>query len=242
MNDQSGIDSEKPNGLHVAFIMDGNGRWAKARRRPRPFGHQAGAKRTREVVEACPDLGVKYVTLYAFSTENWKRSRAEITALMALFRYTIRKTARDLHAEGARVRFIGDRAPLDKKLIKLMNELEELTRDNDRVHVTVALNYGGRDEILRATRKMAEAVKAGELEPAEISEDTMHDYLDTAGLPDPDLVVRTSGESRTSNFLTWQTAYAEFEFTDTLWPDFGKEQFAEALDKFGLRERRYGGV
>ncbi|HBZ43576.1 MAG TPA: di-trans,poly-cis-decaprenylcistransferase [Maritimibacter sp.] len=222
--------------------MDGNGRWAKARRRPRPFGHQAGAKRTREVVEACPDLGVKYVTLYAFSTENWKRSRAEITALMALFRYTIRKTARDLHAEGARVRFIGDRAPLDKKLIKLMNELEELTRDNDRVHVTVALNYGGRDEILRATRKMAEAVKAGELEPAEISEDTMHDYLDTAGLPDPDLVVRTSGESRTSNFLTWQTAYAEFEFTDTLWPDFGKEQFAEALDKFGLRERRYGGV
>ncbi|WP_336245328.1 polyprenyl diphosphate synthase [Maritimibacter dapengensis] len=242
MNDQSGIEGNRQKDLHVAFIMDGNGRWAKARRRPRPFGHQAGAKRTREVVEACPDLGVKYVTLYAFSTENWKRSRTEITALMALFRHTIRKTARELHAEGARVRFIGDRTPLDKKLLKLMDELETLTAGNDRVHVTVALNYGGRDEILRATRRMAEAVKAGELEPDAIDEHTLEGYLDTAGIPDPDLVVRTSGESRTSNFLTWQSAYAEYEFTETLWPDFGREQFAEALDKFGLRERRYGGA
>ncbi len=242
MNDQSGIDAETRRGLHVAFIMDGNGRWAKARKRPRPFGHQAGAKRTREVVEACPDLGVKYVTLYAFSTENWKRSRKEITALMALFRHTIRKTAHDLHAEGARVRFIGDRGPLDRKLLNLMEELEGLTRNNDRVHVTVALNYGGRDEILRATRKMADAVKAGAIQPADIGEDTMKQYLDTGDIPDPDLVIRTSGESRTSNFLVWQSAYAEYEFTDTLWPDFGREQFATVLDKFGLRERRYGGV
>ncbi|MBV7409787.1 di-trans,poly-cis-decaprenylcistransferase [Maritimibacter sp. DP1N21-5] len=240
VNQQGSIEAR--DGLHVAFIMDGNGRWAKARRRPRPFGHQAGAKRAREVVAACPDLGVKYVTLYAFSTENWKRSRAEITALMALFRHYIRKTSHELHAEGARVRFIGDRGPLDKKLVKLIGELEDLTRDNDRVHVTVALNYGGRDEILRATRKMADAVKAGTLAPEDIGEDTMASYLDTAGMPDPDLVVRTSGESRTSNFLTWQSAYAEYEFTETLWPDFGKEQFAQALDKFGLRERRYGGV
>lgn len=242
MKDEDMDKAQAPRDLHVAFIMDGNGRWAKARRRPRPFGHQAGARRTREVVEACPDLGVKYVTLYAFSTENWKRSRTEITALMALFRHTIRKTARELHAEGARVRFIGDRAPLDKKLLKLMEELEELTRDNDRVHVTVALNYGGRDEILRATRKLAQAVKAGEIAPEDIDETTLAGFLDTAGLPDPDLVVRTSGESRTSNFLTWQSAYAEYEFTDTLWPDFGREKFAEALDKFGLRERRFGGV
>lgn len=228
--------------LHVAFIMDGNGRWAKARRKLRPFGHKEGAKRTREVVEACPDLGVKYVTLYGFSTENWKRSRTEINALMALFRHTIRKTAKELHAEGARVRFIGDRAPLDKKLQKLMGELEDLTKENDRVHVSVALNYGGRDELVRAARRMAEAVKAGELAPEDIQEDTIEGYLDTAGIPDPDLVVRTSGETRTSNFLTWQTAYSEYEFTDVLWPDFGREQFAQALDKFGLRDRRYGGA
>ncbi|WP_298499729.1 polyprenyl diphosphate synthase [uncultured Maritimibacter sp.] len=240
VNQQSQIGPGRD--LHVAFIMDGNGRWAKARRRPRPFGHQAGAKRAREVVEACPDLGVKYVTLYAFSTENWKRSKPEIIALMALFRHYIRKTMHELHAEGARVRFIGDRAPLDRKLVALIQELEALTARNDRVHVTVALNYGGRDEILRATRKMAQAVIAGQLRPEDIGEDTMTHYLDTAGLPDPDLVVRTSGEARTSNFLTWQSAYAEYEFTDTLWPDFGRAEFAAVLDKFGLRERRFGGV
>ncbi|THD74932.1 di-trans,poly-cis-decaprenylcistransferase [Thalassobius vesicularis] len=227
---------------HVAIIMDGNGRWATQRGRPRLFGHHAGARRVREIVEACPDLGVKYLTIFAFSTENWKRTQVEVAGLMSLFRRYITKEARALLNEGVRVRFIGDRVKLDKKLIALMDELEQMTAENDRVHLTIALNYGGRDEVARATKRLAEDVAAGRLDPASVDEETLPKYLDTCVLPDPDLVIRTSGEARISNFLLWQSAYAEYEFIDTLWPDFTAEIFAGIVGNYSNRDRRYGGV
>jgi len=227
---------------HVAIIMDGNGRWAQARGRPRLFGHHAGAKRVREIVEACPDVGVKYLTIFAFSTENWKRTQVEVAGLMSLFRRYITKEARALKDEGVRVRFIGDRVRLDRKLIALMDELEDLTAVNDRVHLTIALNYGGRDEVARATKRLAQDVAAGRLDPETVDEETLPKYLDTCVLPDPDLVIRTSGEARISNFLLWQSAYAEYEFIDTLWPDFSAEVFAGLVENYGARDRRFGGV
>ncbi|MGH1354905.1 MAG: polyprenyl diphosphate synthase [Thalassovita sp.] len=227
---------------HVAIIMDGNGRWAQARNRPRLFGHHAGAKRVREIVEACPDLGVKYLTIFAFSTENWKRTQVEVAGLMSLFRRYITKEARALREEGVRVRFIGDRVKLDAKLISLMDELEQITAENTKVNLTIALNYGGRDEVARATKRLAQDVADGRLDPASVDEETLPKYLDTCVLPDPDLVVRTSGEARISNFLLWQSAYAEYEFIDTLWPDFSAEIFGEIVSSYSNRERRYGGV
>jgi undecaprenyl diphosphate synthase len=227
---------------HVAIIMDGNGRWAQARGRPRLFGHHAGARRVREIVEACPDLGVKYITIFAFSTENWKRTQVEVAGLMSLFRRYITKEARALHDEGVRVRFIGDRVKLDKKLVDMMDELEQLTANNDRVHLTIALNYGGRDEVARATKRLAQDVAAGRLDPNEVDEETLPKYLDTCVLPDPDLVIRTSGEARISNFLLWQSAYAEYEFIDTLWPDFTRDILAGLVQNYGTRERRFGAV
>jgi undecaprenyl diphosphate synthase len=227
---------------HVAIIMDGNGRWATMRGRPRLFGHHAGAKRVREIVEACPDLGVKYLTIFAFSTENWKRTQVEVAGLMTLFRLYITREARALLEEGVRVRFIGDRVRLDHKLQALMDELETLTEANDRVHLTIALNYGGRDEVARATKRLAEDVAAGRLNPGDVDEETLPRYLDTCVLPDPDLVIRTSGEARISNFLLWQSAYAEYEFIDTLWPDFTRDIFATLVARFGTKNRRYGGV
>ncbi|MCM2562458.1 isoprenyl transferase [Lutimaribacter sp. EGI FJ00015] len=227
---------------HVAIIMDGNGRWAQSRGRPRLFGHHAGAKRVREVVEACPDLGVKYLTIFAFSTENWKRTQVEVAGLMSLFRRYIAKEARALRDQQVRVRFIGDRVRLDAKLIALMDELEKITAENDGVNLTIALNYGGRDEVARATKRLAEDVAAGRLDPASIDQETLPKYLDTYVLPDPDLVIRTSGEARISNFLLWQSAYAEYEFIDTLWPDFTKAEFARLITGYGTRERRFGAV
>lgn len=227
---------------HVALIMDGNGRWAKSRGRPRLFGHHAGAKRVREIVEACPDLGVKYVTIFAFSTENWKRTQTEVAGLMSLFRRYIQKEARDLKAEGVRVRFIGDRVKLDKKLQKLMDDLEVMTEENTRVNLTIAINYGGRDEVARATQRLARDVAAGQLDPEAIGEETLPKYLDTCVLPDPDLVIRTSGEARISNFLLWQSAYAEYEFIETLWPDFSAEVFGNIVKNYTGRDRRFGGV
>tara|TARA_R110000796_G_scaffold38318_4_gene96515 strand:+ start:3557 stop:4231 length:675 start_codon:yes stop_codon:yes gene_type:complete len=222
--------------------MDGNGRWAKQRGRPRLFGHHAGAKRVREIVEACPDFGVEYLTIFAFSTENWKRTQVEVAGLMSLFRRYIAKETRALKAEGVRVRFIGDRVRLDAKLIKLMTELEQETETNSRVHLTIALNYGGRDEVARATQRLAQDVASGLLDPDDIDEETLPRYLDTRVLPDPDLVIRTSGEARISNFLLWQSAYAEYEFIDTLWPDFSKAEFGALCASFGGRDRRFGGV
>jgi len=227
---------------HVAIIMDGNGRWAQLRNRPRLFGHHAGARRVREIVEACPDLGVKYLTVFAFSTENWKRTQAEVAGLMSLFRRYIQREARDLLAEGVRVQFIGDRVQLDDKLVRLMDELELLTSHNDKVHLTVALNYGGRDEVARATKRLAYDVAAGKINPKDVTDETLPKYLDTCFLPDPDLVIRTSGEARISNFLLWQSAYAEYEFIDTLWPDFSRDTFAEVLAGFQKRDRRFGAV
>ena len=236
-------EAEKSTGpRHIAIIMDGNGRWAQSRGRPRLFGHHAGAKRVRDIVEACPDLGVKYLTIFAFSTENWKRTQVEVAGLMGLFRRYIAKEARALKDEGVRVRFIGDRVRLDDKLVGLMDELELLTSDNDKVHLTIALNYGGRDEVSRATKRLAQDVAAGRLDPEKVDDETLPKYLDTYVLPDPDLVIRTSGEARISNFLLWQSAYAEYEFIDTLWPDFSPEIFAGLVKNYGQRERRFGGV
>lgn len=227
---------------HVAIIMDGNGRWAQMRGRPRLMGHHAGAKRVRDIVEACPDLGVKYLTIFAFSTENWKRTQTEVAGLMKLFRRYIQREARDLLARGVRVRFIGDRVRLDDKLVNLMDELELLTSGNDKVHLTIALNYGGQDEIARATKRLAYDVAQGRLAPKDIGEETLPKYLDTYFLPDPDLVIRTSGEARISNFLLWQSAYSEYEFIDTLWPDFTPDVFAKVLAGFKSRDRRFGAV
>ncbi|GAA6207350.1 polyprenyl diphosphate synthase [Cognatishimia sp. WU-CL00825] len=227
---------------HVAIIMDGNGRWAQSRGRPRLFGHHAGAKRVKEIVRACKPLEVKYLTIFGFSTENWKRTQSEVAGLMSLFRQYIRKETRSLKKEGVRVRFIGDRVRLDEKLVALMDELELLTAENDDVHLTIALNYGGRDEVARATRRLAFDIQAGNLLPQDVDEETLPKYLDTYVLPDPDLVIRTSGEARISNFLLWQSAYAEYEFIDTLWPDFSEEEFRKVVSAFGMRKRRFGAV
>ncbi|KAA2316866.1 di-trans,poly-cis-decaprenylcistransferase [Pseudooceanicola sediminis] len=227
---------------HVAIIMDGNGRWAKMRGRPRLFGHHAGARRVREIVEACPGLGIEYLTIFAFSTENWKRTQIEVAGLMSLFRSYIRKEARALRSRNVCVRFIGDRPGLDAKLQLLMDELEEMTSGCTGTNLTIALNYGGRDEVARATKRLAEDVAAGRLDPGAIDEETLPRYLDTCVLPDPDLVIRTSGEARISNFLLWQSAYAEYEFIDTLWPDFTPGVLAEVIASYASRDRRFGGA
>ena len=227
---------------HVAIIMDGNGRWATQRGRPRLFGHHAGARRVGEMVEACPDLGVKYLTIFAFSTENWKRTQSEVSGLMKLFRRYIEREAKALLQDGVRVRFIGDRQKLDDKLVSLMDNLELYTSGNDKVHLTIALNYGGRDEVTRAAQRLAFEVEQGRLSPKDVDAETLAKFLDTRFLPDPDLVIRTSGEARISNFLLWQTAYAEYEFVDTLWPDFNAEEFGKILSRYGNRERRFGAV
>ena len=227
---------------HVAVIMDGNGRWAQMRGRPRLFGHHAGAKRVREIVEACPALGVKYLTVFAFSTENWKRTQTEVAGLMKLFRRYIEKEQRALVEAGVRVRFIGDRVKLEDKLVALMDELELLTAHNDLIHLTIAINYGGRDEVTRAAKRMAFEVQAGRLRPEDVDAETLARFLDTHVLPDPDLVIRTSGEARISNFLLWQSAYSEYEFIDTLWPDFTAEEFGRIVNGFAARDRRFGAV
>ncbi len=222
--------------------MDGNGRWAHARGKPRLYGHHAGGKRVREVIKACPDLGVKYLTVFAFSTENWKRTQAEVSGLMKMFRRYCVREAQALVQAGVRVRFIGDRIKLDDTLVQLMDELELMTAHNDVLHLTIALNYGGRDEVARATKRLAREVAAGRLDPETVNAETLARYLDTYFLPDPDLVIRTSGEARISNFLLWQSAYSEYEFVDTLWPDFTRAEFARVVASFGRRERRFGAV
>ncbi|MBV0911981.1 polyprenyl diphosphate synthase [Anianabacter salinae] len=227
---------------HVAIIMDGNGRWAQARGKPRLFGHHAGAKRVREIVEACPHAGVRYLTLFAFSTENWKRTQSEVAGLMSLFRRYIRREARELRDEGVRVRFIGDRVRLEPKLVRMMDELELMTAHNDALHLTIAINYGGRDEIGRATKRLAREVAAGRIDADSVDETTLARFLDTCVLPDPDLVIRTSGEARISNFLLWQSAYSEYEFVDTLWPDFTARHFGDVCRAYGQRDRRFGAV
>lgn len=224
--------------LHVAIIMDGNGRWARARHRPRVFGHQEGVKTVRRIVEDAADLGIKHLTLYSFSTENWTRPKAEVAALFSLLKQYVDSDLESLNKNNVRVRIIGKRDGLSHDLIKVINKVENTTHGNTEFFLNIAFNYGGRDEILRA---IAKASEAGEAMNA-LTEESLEPYLDTAGLPVPDLVIRTSGEKRVSNFLLWQAAYAEFIFSDTLWPDFSRADLEAAISDFQNRERRFGSV
>ncbi len=228
--------------IHVAIIMDGNGRWAESRNLPRIAGYQQGAEAVRRTVIACRELGVAYLTIYAFSSENWKRPPAEVDDLMALFSWYLRRELMELTEQNVRIRFIGDRERLPPNVIALIEESEAQTRDNTAVTLTVAVNYGGRNEIVSAARRVAEDAEAGRLDPGDITEQTFRDRLETSDLPDPDLLIRTSGEQRLSNFLLWQSAYTELIFLPTLWPDFNKHHLEEAIHEFQRRERRYGGT
>jgi undecaprenyl diphosphate synthase len=231
---------ESPPPTHVAIIMDGNGRWAKARGLPRALGHSRGADAVREVVEGCRQLGVAYLTLYAFSSENWKRPAREVGDLMDLLRLYIRREIADLRRNGVRLRVIGERAGLPADIVELIESAEAATRHNGDLNLIIALNYGSQNEIATACRRIAESVQAGATRPADIDVDMIRRYLQTADLPDPDLLIRTSGEQRLSNFLLWQAAYAELVFTDTLWPDFTRQSLRGAIDEYRRRERRYG--
>jgi undecaprenyl diphosphate synthase len=229
-----------PPPAHVAIIMDGNGRWAKSRSLPRIAGHRRGAEAVRRTVTASVELGISYLTLFGFSSENWKRPADEIDDLMGLLRHYLRGEIADLHRNGVRVRVIGDRSRLAPDIVTLIDNAEALTEANQRLNLCIALSYGGRAEIARAARLIAEDVRYGRIDAASIDEACVARYLLTAGIPDPDLVIRTSGEQRISNFLLWQTAYAELVFTSTLWPDFGKSDLEKALRDYHGRERRYG--
>ncbi len=226
---------------HIAFIMDGNGRWAKKRGLPRKLGHREGAKNFKSIVRHCKDIGIPYISFYAFSTENWKRPKEEIDALMTLFDQYL-DDVRDYFTEETRVIFLGDKTPFTENLRNKMLSLEEDSRDYRQMTLLIALNYGGRDEIVHAARQLAEAVKAGTVQVEDITEPLFADHLYTAGIPDVDLLIRPSGELRLSNFLIWQTAYAEFYFTDVLWPDFHEKELDQALIAFAGRNRRFGGV
>ena len=232
--------ASEPN--HVAIIMDGNGRWAKARGLPRVAGHRRGADAVRRVVRGAGELGIPILTLFAFSTENWTRPADEVSDLMGLLRHYLRSELEELRKNGARLRVIGNREGLAPDIVRDIAEAEQLTRGNNRIDVNICVNYGARDEIVRAARNLAQRVSAGELTTGEIDESSFERELLTAGVPDPDLLIRTSGEQRISNFLLWQCAYAELVFVDTLWPDFGKEHLEQAVAEFRRRERRYGGV
>ena len=223
---------------HIAIIMDGNGRWARARHRPRVFGHTQGVKTVRRVVEGASEIGVKCLTLYSFSTENWTRPKAEIAALFNLLREYVESDLATLHRRNVRVRILGSRKGLTPDLLELISKVEETTRQNTAFYLNIAFNYGGRDELLRAAAKVSEAG----IDIENMTESDFGQFLDTAGLPDVDLVVRTSGEKRISNFLLWQSAYAEFVFTDVLWPDFTVSDLQAAITEFNLRTRRFGNV
>jgi undecaprenyl diphosphate synthase len=225
---------------HVAIIMDGNGRWAAARGLPRVAGHRAGVQAVRRAIETATTLGVEWLTLYAFSSENWRRPRSEVIDLTGLLRHFLKSEIAELREKGVRLRFIGDRARFERDIQIDLSQAERDTAHNRRLNVVIALSYGARSEIAAAARAAAEAVRAGVLDPASLDEDVFADFLSTTGIPDPDLIIRTSGEQRLSNFLLWQSAYAELVFQDVLWPDFGPDDFAEALAEFARRERRFG--
>ena len=231
-----------PQPAHVAIIMDGNGRWAQMRGLPRQEGHRRGLEALRATVRNAGDLGVRILTLYSFSTENWRRPATEVSFLLGLLKRFVEKDLGELHAAGVRVRIIGGRDDLSPDLRRLVEHAETLTRENTAMTLVVAFNYGARDEIVRATRRLAADAAAGRIDPAAIDEAMLGSRLDTADLPDPELVIRTSGETRISNFLLWQAAYAEFVFLPVLWPDFDRAAFEEALAEYGRRERRFGGV
>jgi undecaprenyl diphosphate synthase len=225
---------------HVAIIMDGNGRWAKSRGLPRIAGHRRGAESVRRAITASVELGVSYLTLFGFSSENWKRPTDEVNDLMGLLRHYLRGEIAELHKQGVRMKVIGDRARLAPDIVTLIDNAETLTRDNKRLTLIVALSYGGRDDIVQAARKLAEDVAAGRIQAKDIDETRLSSSLFTAGIPDPDLLIRTSGEQRISNFLLWQLAYTELVFTETLWPDFGRDDLEKAISDYHGRERRFG--
>ena len=234
--------SNKPVPRHVAIIMDGNGRWAKKRLLPRNAGHAQGSRVAEQICEDAFNLGIEYLTIYAFSTENWARPKDEVDALMKLLRKYMKDSIQRSSKNNMRVHVIGDISALDEDLIESIKKLEEVSASNTGLKFQVAINYGGRDEIVRAARAFAEDVAAGKRKPEELSEALFYSYFDTAGIPYPDLMIRTSGELRISNFLPWQLAYTEFYFTDVLWPDFNKKELQKAIDYYGSRDRRFGGV
>ncbi len=227
---------------HVAIIMDGNGRWAAKRGLPRAVGHQRGVDSVRRVVKAAIEQGISFLTLFCFSSENWSRPESEIMELMSLLKRFIRQDLAELHAKDIRIRMIGASDGVDSDILHMVREAEELTKNNRGLQLVVAFNYGSRDEITRAVRVIAENVKSGNIDPKDVTPEFIDSQLDTAGIPDPDLLIRTSGESRLSNFLLWQSAYTEFVFTDLLWPDFDEAAFGEALKEYQGRHRRFGGL
>lgn len=225
---------------HVAIILDGNGRWAKSKGMPRNYGHVQGAKTVEVICEEAYRMGIQYLTVYAFSTENWDRPADEVDALMGLLRNYMKTCLKTVAKNNMCVRVIGDKSRLDEDIRKRIGELEEATKENTGLHFQIAINYGGRDEIVRAVRKLADRVKDGTLAPEEITQERLGNALDTAGIPEPDLLIRTCGEQRISNFLLWQLAYTEFYFTPVAWPDFSKEELEKAVDAYNKRDRRYG--
>jgi len=227
---------------HVAIILDGNGRWAKSKGMPRNYGHMEGAKTVEKICEEAWRMGIKYLTVYAFSTENWKRPKEEVDALMKLLRNYMKTCLKTAAKNDMRVRVIGDKTGLDEDIRVKIQELEEASKNNGGLNFQIAINYGSRDEIVRSVRKIMEDVKEGKLEPDQMNEELFDSYLDTAGIPSPDLLIRTSGEQRLSNFLMWQLAYTEFYFTDVPWPAFTKADLEKAIEKYNSRERRFGGV
>ena len=225
---------------HVAVIMDGNGRWAKAKGLPRKMGHVQGGKNVEDLLYVCDDLGIKYFTVYAFSTENWKRSEDEVAALMTLLRSYLSSGFKKAAKNNVRIRIIGDRTRLAPDIQKLIEDLEEDSKNNTGLQFQIAINYGGRDEIVRMMRKTAEDVKSGKVNPEDINEEFISNNLDTKDIPDPDLLIRTSGEQRLSNFLLWQIAYSEFYIADCHWPDFNKDELIKAIEEYNKRDRRFG--
>lgn len=227
---------------HVAIILDGNGRWAKAKGMPRNYGHAQGSKNVERICEEAWRMGIKYLTVYAFSTENWNRPKSEVDALMTLLRNYMKTCLKTAKKNDMKIRVIGDIAPLDDDIKKRIHELEEASKDNGGLNFTIALNYGSRDEIVRAVRKVAQDCVDGKVDPKDIDEKLYSSYLDTRDIPDPDLLIRTSGEQRLSNYLLWQLAYSEFYFTDVPWPDFTKEELIRAIEQYNNRDRRFGGI
>jgi undecaprenyl diphosphate synthase len=233
---------QNSNPRHVAIIMDGNGRWASARGLPRSAGHKAGIDSVRRAVRAATDLNIEYLTIYSFSTENWTRPKTEVMFLLQLLRRFISQDVAELHSAGIKIQIIGDRSNLDAKLVRMLEDAERLTAANEKLKLIVAFNYGSRQELARAAQKIALEVQSGSLDPLSITTDNVTRYLDTAGMPDPDLLIRTGGEERLSNFLLWQCAYAEFVFVPEFWPEFNAEIFQRAVGEYNARERRFGGL
>ena len=234
--------TEVPGPRHIAIIMDGNGRWAAERGLPRAEGHRQGVESVRRAVRASLDLGITHLTLFSFSSENWSRPQQEIRDLFGLMRRFVRRDLADLHKNSVKIRIIGTRVGLDGDILRLIDDAALLTKNNSALHLTIAFNYGARDEIARAASRIAEGVAEGSLAPADITPERFGSYLDTADLPDPDLLIRTSGELRLSNFLLWQIAYSEFVFVDTYWPDFSRETLEAAIAEYRRRTRRFGGL